>query len=287
MTKANCNGIEIRYETFGDASAPPMLLIMGLGAQMIQWPEEFIEQIAARGFHVIRFDNRDVGESTWLSDAGRVEFGGAPVYTLDDMAADAIGLLDALGIERAHIVGASMGGMIAQLVALNHPERVLTLTSIMSHVGGEDAVPPTPEAMERLLTKRPETREEAIEVGLKTWRVIGSPGFPFDETAVRERVGLAFDRGFNPAGFMRQIAAVMAASSRKKRLGGLTVPACVIHGADDPLVPVDNAQRTADAIGDAELVTIGGMGHDLPKGAWPQIIEAIVRTAARASAPQT
>jgi pimeloyl-ACP methyl ester carboxylesterase len=287
MTKANCNGIEIRYETFGDASAPPMLLIMGLGAQMIQWPEEFIEQIAARGFHVIRFDNRDVGESTWLSDAGRVEFGGAPVYTLDDMAADAIGLLDALGIERAHIVGVSMGGMIAQLIALNHPERVLTLTSIMSHVGGDDAVPPTPEAMERLLTKRPETREEAIEVGLKTWRVIGSPGFPFDEAEVRKRIGLAFDRGFNPAGFMRQIAAVMAASSRKQRLGGLTVPACVVHGADDPLVPVDNAQRTADAIGDAELVTIGGMGHDLPKGAWPQIIEAIVRTAARASAPQT
>ena len=279
---AQANGIEICFETAGSPSHPTLLLIMGLGAQLVAWPDEFCAMLASRGFFVVRFDNRDVGLSTKF-DQYPADMTN-PAYSLDDMADDAAGLLDALAREQAHVVGASMGGMIAQLVALRHPARVLSLTSIMSHVGGADAVPPTPEAMEVLMAPRPRNREEAIELAVRARSVIGGKGFPVDEAKVREQAAIAFDRCYHPAGFLRQIAAIMAADSRAAGLSGLRLPVTVIHGLDDPLVPPENGRRTASAIPGAELVEIEGMGHDLPEGAWPRIVDAISAAAARAEA---
>ena len=284
---ATANGIEICYETIGDGSNPDLLLIMGLGGQMIQWPDDFCTRLASRGYHVVRFDNRDVGLSTKFDEAGMPDLGaamaggGTPAYTLDEMAADAAGLLDALHIEAAHVVGVSMGGMVAQLLALDHAAKVLSLTSVMSHVGGEDAVPPTPEAMAAVLSERPTNREEVIATALQARKVIGSTGFPVDEDRIRDLAARSFDRCFNPPGFARQIAAIMTAPSRRHRLASVSVPACVIHGEADPLVPVDNGRRTAESLGDAELVVIPGMGHDLPEGAWDEIMNAIERTASK------
>jgi len=269
MSRATCNGIELEYETFGDPSGAPLLLIAGLGSQMISWNDQFCELLAGRGFQVIRFDNRDVGLSTWMDAA----------YTLNDMAADAAGLLDAIGIPAAHVVGTSMGGFIAQLVALNHPDRVLTLTSIMSGPNGEDEVPPTDEGREVLLVPAPKTREERIQVGLWAKRRLLGSADPYDDEYERARVTAAVDRAYHPAGFARQLGAIVAAPSRLCRLSSLRVPALVVHGRDDILVPVDNGRKVAAAIPGARLMEIEGMGHDLPSRVWEQVADAIAELA--------
>ncbi len=272
MHLAPVNGIEIFYESFGSPSDEPILLIRGLGAQMIGWREEFCELLAGAGFFVTRFDNRDVGLSTKLESD----------YTIGDMAADTAGLIEHLGLEAAHIVGMSMGGMIAQRLAIDFPDLVLSLTSLASHIGGEDAVPPTPEAAAIFIGDPTKTRDEAVERSVADRRVIGSTGFPFDEAEVRDIAGRSYDRCHDPAGRMRQITAIRTAPSRRDALGRLNVPALVIHGSDDPLVPVDNGRRTADAIPGADLLIVPGLGHDTPRGVWPILIEAITSVARRA-----
>ena len=291
MPRARCNGIELEYDTCGDPADPAILLIMGLGAQMILWNEDFCADLARRGFYVIRYDNRDVGQSTILDApvpnifmAMQALVAGRPVetpYTLEDMADDAVGLMECLGVDRAHVVGASMGGMIAQTLAFRHPSRVLTLTSIMSTTGNPEVPPATPAAMEALMTPPPTSRQSNIDRAVKVWRVIGSPGFAFDEDEIRARAGRAYDRGFHPEGVARQFAAVLASGNRKERLRAVTAPTLVIHGADDPLIRVEGAYDTAAAIPDSDLLIIDGMGHDLPRAAWPQIIDAITRPAAK------
>jgi pimeloyl-ACP methyl ester carboxylesterase len=273
MPRATANGIELEYQAFGDPTAPPLLLIAGLGAQMLSWDEDFCRLLAGRGFRVIRFDNRDVGKSTWMEGE----------YSLDDMAADAAALLDALGIPAAHIVGASMGGFIAQLVALNQPEHVLTLTSIMSGPNGEDQVRPTEEGTAVLMVPAPETREERINIGLWAKQKLMGPDDPFDRDYEERRIAAAIDRAYHPAGFVRQLQAIMAARGRLARLAQLRVPALVIHGAADILVPVDNGRNVAAAIPDARLLEIPGMGHDIPKRVWPQVVEAIAELARHAA----
>jgi pimeloyl-ACP methyl ester carboxylesterase len=293
MAQLQSNGLSFEYDTFGDRGARPLLLVMGLGAQMILWEEDFCRALADRGHFVVRFDNRDVGLSSKLTAAGvpnvfelmqKVTSGARPdvPYTLDDMADDTAGVLDALGLASAHVVGASMGGMIAQTVAVLHPQRVRSLTSIMSSTGDPSLPPAKPEAMAVLLSPPPSARDAAIEQGVRTWRTIGSPGFPFDEANVRKRAALAYDRCFHPEGTARQLAAILAHGSRRARLAHLKVPTLVIHGAADPLVPIEGGRDTAAAIPDAELLVIEGMGHDLPQGAWPQIVGAIARHTERA-----
>jgi pimeloyl-ACP methyl ester carboxylesterase len=295
MASVSANGIQIEYDTFGDSSASPLLLIMGLGAQMILWDEEFCEQLAAKGHYVIRFDNRDVGLSTKFDEAGLPNvmeamsaiMSGEEIsspYSLNDMADDAVGLLDALNIDKAHICGASMGGMIAQTVAIRHPDRVLSLTSIMSSTGDPSLPQGTPDAMAVLLTPAPQEREACIEHSIKVWRTIAGPGFPLDEERIRNRTALAFDRCFNPAGVARQLIAVMAHGDRTAALDSVTAPTLVIHGADDPLVPVECGKATAEAISGADILIIDGMGHDLPLGAWPQIVDAITANAGKSGA---
>lgn len=286
MPNVTANGVTIEYEEFGDRTARPLLLIMGLGAQMILWHEEFCRQLAARGHRVIRFDNRDVGKSSWLDLLGVphvmtlliAALARQPVdapYLLRDMAADAVRLLDALQIDRAHVVGASMGGMIAQAMAIAFPSRVCTLTSIMSSTGNPKLPPPKPSALIASLAPPPATREASIERMVSLFRIIGSPGFAFDEAEVRERAARSYDRGFNPGGVIRQLVAILASGSRVEALRSVRVPALVIHGKDDPLVPLAAGEDTAAAIPGAELLVIDGMGHDLPRAVWPRIIDAI------------
>jgi len=287
MPSAQANGIQIEYETFGDPSSRALLLIMGLGGQMIFWDEEVCEQLAERGHHVIRFDNRDVGLSTRFEEEGvpdvlkalEASLNGEKIqapYTLDDMADDAVGLLDALNIEKAHICGASMGAMIAQTVAIRHPSRVLSLIPIFGSTGNPELPKPKPEVIKALLTPLPSGREANIEQRLKNIRMFAGPGFPFDEEWTRSKVAASYDRAFYPQGVARQYVGILAHGNRKPALASVTAPTLVIHGADDPLVPVEGGKDTADAIPGAELLIIDGMGHDLPHGgAWPQIIEAI------------
>ena len=285
MSRIAANGLEFEYEEFGKPGDPPLLMIMGLGAQMITWDDGFCEAIAGRGFRVIRYDNRDVGLSTHLDEHGMPDLGGIasgeahPPYTLDDMAADGAHLLDALGIARAHIVGASMGGMIAQLVAINHPEKVLSLTSIMS-LTGQGAVPPTAEALEALTSPPQFEREAHIEQSVRNGRIFA--GASFDEARARERSGRSFDRSFKPLGFARQYAAILAAPSRIEKLGRLRVPTLVVHGKDDTLVPPDNGLMTHRAVPDAELLMLDGMGHNIPENHWENIVSAIAANAAKA-----
>jgi pimeloyl-ACP methyl ester carboxylesterase len=290
QASVDANGIEIVYDTFGDPSSPPMLLIMGLGAQMIAWDEDFCSALASRGFCVIRFDNRDVGLSTKLDEAGlpnmlamlRSQMQGETVeapYTLRDMADDVAGLLDGLAIDAAHIVGASMGGMIAQEMAIRHPDRVLTLTSIMSSTGNPDLPPPDPEALTVLVTPPPSDRQAYIEYGIESWKVLAGPGYPPDNDRIAERAGRFFDRGLSPAGTSRQMAAILASGSRVEALQSVTAPALIIHGDSDPLVPVEGGIDTADSIPGAELLIIEGMGHDLPPSLASRVIDAIARHA--------
>lgn len=284
MSNVEANGIQIEYETFGDPKEPPLLLIIGFAGQLIFWDDELCEQLAQHGHYIIRFDNRDVGLSSKLGEAGVPDIGALlrgeaidPPYTIEDMADDAVGLLDAIGIEKSHICGMSMGGMIAQAVAINHPQQVLSLISIYSTTGNPELPPPTPEAMEVLLSTPPVEREANIEHAIKLFRKIAGPGFPFDEKWHRKLAGQAYDRAFYLEGAARQLAAIFTQKNRKPALASVSVPTLVIHGSDDPLVTVEGGRDTAEAVPGAELIIIGGMGHDLPHGgAWPQIIDAIV-----------
>jgi pimeloyl-ACP methyl ester carboxylesterase len=297
MAEARANGITITYDSFGAAGAPPVLLIMGLGAQMTRWSPEFCQTIADRGFQVIRFDNRDVGLSTHFVEAGIPDMAAvaaavrdgksAPVpYTLCDMADDAAALLDTLGIAKAHIVGASMGGMIAQLVAADHPEKVLSMTSIMSSSGNPENPRPTPEAW-AVLTNRPphpSDREAYLQHVVASARVTGSPAYPADEAVLRANSLADLERCYEPTGFARQMAAATASGDRRPKLKTITAPTVVIHGEADPLVPVEAGRDTAANIKGAELVVIPGMGHDLPPALYDAIIDPIVAVAERAKA---
>jgi pimeloyl-ACP methyl ester carboxylesterase len=260
-------------------------LIMGLGAQMIAWDAEFCTLLASRGYWVIRFDNRDIGSSTKFAERGVPNVlamltgqgdAAAVPYTLRDMADDTVGLMDVLGIAAAHVVGASMGGAIAQEMAIHYPRRVRTLTSIMSSTGEPGLPPPTAEAMEILLAPRPTDRDAYFARYAQTWRVLRGPGFPLDEARDADHAAESFARGLNPPGVARQLAAIVASGSRKDALRAVHVPALVIHGDLDPLVPLACGIATANAIPGAKLVVIEGMGHALPIPMWPQIIEAIV-----------
>jgi pimeloyl-ACP methyl ester carboxylesterase len=282
------NGLEIAYETFGSSSDPPILLIHGLATQMLGWPDALCLELAEQGYHVVRFDNRDVGLSTHLTDAPPVDLqalmrgdaSSAP-YRLSDMARDTVGLIDGLGLQSAHLVGASMGGTIAQTVAIEYPGRVRTLTSIMSTTGNPAVGQPSAAAMAALLAPPATDREGAIERTLSAYRVVGSPGFPFDEEGLRDRTGRAFDRAHDPPGVMRQLAAVAASGDRTERLRDVRVPTLVIHGREDPLAHVSGGEATAEAIPGAELVIYDGMGHDLPRALWPDLIDRIRRLCER------
>jgi pimeloyl-ACP methyl ester carboxylesterase len=298
MPQIEANGITLEYEDHGDPAAPPMLLIMGLGAQLTLWPIELVEALVARGFRVIRFDNRDIGLSHKMEGARapglaphillrRLGFKPRVPYTLGDMAKDAVGLLDALGIARAHVVGASMGGMIAQHVAFTYPDRVLSLTSIMSTTGNP-RLPPAQKAAIDVLTKRPNSLEEAVLVahGVKIGRTIGSPAYPAAEERLRANVTRDVRRSLYPAGMPRQLAAIIADGCRRERLRGVRAPTLVIHGEADPLVPVAGGRDTAAHIQGAKLKIIAGMGHDLPLALTDEIADAIAdhaRVAAEAT----
>ena len=282
MTSQLANGIQIEYDTFGDDTSPPVLLIMGLGVQMTLWDPAFCQAIADAGYYVIRFDNRDIGLSTWFDDAGTIELadllGGTAVapYSLADMAADAAGLLDALGFQSAHIVGASMGGMIAQTFAIEFPEKTRTLTSIMSTTGDGAVGQPSPDALGALLGPVPTSRDEAIERSVQTSKVIGSPGYPYAEADLRAYAGAEFDRSFHPAGMSRQLAAVVTQPDRTAALSTLNVPTLVVHGADDPLVDPSGGRATANAVPGAQLKIVPGMGHDIPPALYGEIVASLV-----------
>lgn len=272
MPRAHANGIELEYEVIGDAGAPPLLMIMGLASQMIMWPDELCRLIAARGFRVIRYDNRDVGLSTKT----------AALYSLDDMADDAVGLLDALDLPAAHVVGASMGGYIAQLLALRHRARVRSLCILMSSTGARDVGGAAPDILPMLLQPMPSERAAYIEYRVRIARRLSSTGYEFDEPRVRALAAAAYDRSFFPLGGQRQLAAVMQAGDRTARLGELRVPTVILHGADDPIVAVSGGQALARAIPGAALRLFPGMGHDLPAALWPTFAAAIAENAMRA-----
>ncbi|MGB8880245.1 MAG: alpha/beta hydrolase [Solirubrobacteraceae bacterium] len=281
--------LDIAYERFGDPELPPVLLVMGLGTQMLGWPDGFCTALAARGLHVIRFDNRDIGLSSHLADAPApnlraVMLGNASSapYRLSDMAADVVGLLDALQLDSAHVAGASMGGMIAQTLAIEHPRRVRSLTSIMSSTGDPSVGQPTQPALAALLSPPAATREEAIERTVSILRVTGSPGFDLDEAELRWRTGLAFDRAHDPVGVGRQLAAIAASGDRTRALRSVSVPTLIVHGADDPLVDVSGGRAAARAIPGAQLVVYAGMGHNLPRELWTEIARRIGELVERA-----
>jgi pimeloyl-ACP methyl ester carboxylesterase len=288
---AQSNGIEITYETFGNADDPALLLVMGLGCQLILWDEDFCRMLAERGFYVIRFDNRDVGLSSKIEDgpepnilAAMAGDASTASYTLEDMAADTAGLLDHLGIEAAHVVGVSMGGMIAQQLAISHPERVLSLVSIMSTTGDREVGQPLPHAIPALVGPSPSDREGYVEFNVQVFKTIGSPEYPPDEQWLREMAGTSYDRCHYPVGFMRQLLGIIASPDRTAALANVHVPTLVIHGEADPLITVSGGEATARAIPGAKLMKLPGMGHDLPRQLWPQFVDAIAANAARAQA---
>jgi len=291
MPEALANGIQLEYETFGSPEGRPLLLTMGLGGQLILWDEAFCEALADRGHYVVRYDNRDVGLSTKFEEAGAPDLmsmminpdsAPEPAYTLDDMAADGVGLLDALGLESAHVCGASMGGMIVQTMALRHAGRVRSMTSIMSTTGNKDLPPADPSVSARLMMDPPQNREEAIDRSVETLKVIGSPGFDFDEAAVRDTAARGYDRCFLPSGQARQLAAIVSQPNRAPELEKLDLPTLVVHGLSDPLVPVEGGKQTAAAIPGAELWLVEGMGHDLPKAIQAELVDRITALSERA-----
>ncbi len=281
MQRTTVGDVELAYESFGSPGDTPLLLVMGLATQMVGWPDGFCRALADRGHHVVRFDNRDIGLSTHLDDAGAPDvmslFAGAGTapYSLADMADDTAGLLDALGWESAHVVGASMGGMIAQSLTIRHPHRVRSLVSIMSTTGDRSVGSPAEVALGVLFAPPATSRDEALQRAVDTYRVIGSPGFEFDEAALRERAGLSFDRAYDPAGVARQLAAILTTDDRTAHLGEITVPTLVVHGAQDTLVDVSGGRATAAAIPGADLWVVEGMGHDLPRELWPDVVDRI------------
>ncbi|HEX4113923.1 MAG TPA: alpha/beta hydrolase [Stellaceae bacterium] len=288
MPIAAANGIEIAYDEVGDRAAPVILLIMGLGAQLTRWPQAFCQRLADAGFRVVRYDNRDVGLSTKFDAAGVPNVGdlfqralkGRPVdapYTLEDMALDGVGLLDALGIAKAHIVGASMGGMIAQVFAAKHPDRTLSLVSIMSTSGRPDLPPATPEAMAALVSQPPAAdRESIVQHSVKGRLVVGSPTFPEDAALLRRLVEESYDRGYYPQGTSRQTAAILKSGSRVALLETIRVPSLVIHGIADPLVPVEGGKDTAATIPNGKLLLVPDMGHAIEAWLVPIVADAII-----------
>ena len=288
MPQAAANGIQLEYETFGKPADPAILLIMGLGGQLLLWPDEFCSQLAQGGYHVIRYDNRDVGLSTRLHDAGKPRLIRAglfsalrlPVrapYTLDDMAADATGLLDALGIGRAHVVGMSMGGMIGQIICARMPQRVLSFTCIMS-TSGNPRLPQPALRLRLRLVRRPKKldREASIRHSVRTWEMIGSPGYPVPPDLLLDQMTRSYDRSAYPRGVARQTLAVIAGGSRLRLLRRIKAPTLIIHGAQDPLVPVAAAHELARRIRDSRLEIIEGMGHNLPPQLLPRLSELIL-----------
>jgi pimeloyl-ACP methyl ester carboxylesterase len=274
--------LDIAYERFGERESPAALLVMGLATQMLGWPDGFCQALVARGLHVIRFDNRDVGLSSHMTDAPAPDVRAALLgdtssasYALSDMAGDAVGLLDALGLEGAHLVGASMGGMISQTAAIEYPGRVRSLTSIMSSTGDPSVGQATQPALAALLSPPAETRAEAIERTLAIVRVIGSPGFDLDEAELRWHTGIAYDRSNDPVGVGRQLVAIAASGDRTAALRSISVPTLVVHGEDDPLVAVSGGRATARAIPGAELIVFEGMGHNLPRELWADMARRI------------
>ena len=282
MPQVNVNGVDIEYLTEGDPSDPALLLVMGLGAQLITWPEGFVDGLRQRGFFVIRFDNRDSGLSTKFEGLPDIMtlFAGTDLsstpYRIEDMADDAAALLGALGIAQAHVVGVSMGGMITQALVINHPDLFLSASSIMSTTGDRAVGAPTGEAMTALLRPAATSREEAIQAGVEGSLVIGSPGYPTDEGILRERAAAAYDRSYCPDGTVRQLGAILGSPDRTEGLHGVGIPFLVVHGEADPLVTLSGGEATAAAVSGSKLLTIPGMGHDLPQALWDTVTDAIV-----------
>jgi len=289
MPRAQTNGIELEYEVVGDPAARPLLLVQGLGAQLISVEDRFCAELAARGFRVIRFDNRDVGLSTRLDGAGPPDFGAiwegdhsSLAYTLDDMADDDAGLLDAVGVRRAHVAGVSLGGMIAQLLAIRHPEKVLSLASIMSTTGDRQVGQPSAEGAGVLFTPMPAERDRYLEQAVANAKLaLAGSAFSFDPDAVRRAAARGYDRAYYPDGVGRQLAAALAATDRTEALRSLRVPTLVVHGDADRLVGVSGGEATAAAVPGARLLRIPGLGHELPAGVWATVADAIAENAAR------
>jgi len=282
--------VELCYQTFGGYSDEPLLLVMGLGGPMTWWHQDFCELLASKGFFVIRYDNRDTGRSTRIrARVSRAQLfaaflgrrTGAP-YSMSDMASDALGLLDHLGLDRAHVVGVSMGGMIAQTLAIEHPERVSSLTSIMATTGKRSVGWQDPALLPRLFERRATTREEYVDAAAAFWKLIGSPGYPEPDDMVREKAGETFERGLNPGGVLRQILAILTQPNRTVSLRSMRVPVLVIHGMADRMVHVSGGRATSTATPGSELLLIDGMGHDLPRGLWEMFADGIRRNADRA-----
>lgn len=281
--------LEIAYETFGERGDPPMLLVMGLGTQMLAWPDELCQALADRGHFVVRFDNRDVGASTHLDGVRAPKLRDValrrrpPPYTIDDMADDAVGLVEALGLGPVHVVGASLGGFISQTLALRHPRLVRSLTLMMTSTGSRRVGQADPRLVGRLLTRRPvPDREAAGEAAVETFRVIGSRGFVLDEERLRDVGRRSFDRGADVWGYRRQLAAVVGQANRTAQLGGITVPTLVLHGLHDPLVAPSGGMALARLIPGSRFLGFSGMGHDLPRALWPEFADAITALTKRA-----
>lgn len=287
--KVQANGIEIAYETFGDPADPAMLLIMGLGTQMIGWPDPLCTALADQGYYVIRFDNRDVGLSTHFRDERAPSLlnlllkRAQPPYTIADMADDTVGLLDALGIETTHVFGLSMGSFIAQTLALRQPHRVRSLTLMMTSTGAFLVGYPKPALFARMLRRRVAAdRSEAQAMAVETFRIIGSRGYAFDEERFQDLAGRSYDRAYDPGGYVRQLAAVLSQPNRTAQLRQITAPTLVMHGLHDPLVTPSGGVATARAIPNARFVGFSGMGHDLPQALWPRFAKEVSEHAASA-----
>ncbi|HUY86115.1 MAG TPA: alpha/beta hydrolase [Acidimicrobiales bacterium] len=291
MPTASTGGVEIAYELSGfpPRGHLPLLFVQGLGGQLISWDEAFFDKFTERGFGVVRFDNRDSGfstkfETTGLGHLGQIINGESTsaAYSISDMANDAAGLVNALGIGPVHVVGVSMGGMISQALAIGHPNLVASLCSIMSSTGDRSVGSPTAEALDALLKPPPSSREEAIESGLATWRVIWGGGYPFEEEMIQDKIGREYDRSFYPAGVARQIGAIVTAIDRTDALGKLRMPALVIHGDQDPLITFSGGEATASAIAGSRFLALPGVGHCIPRPLWDTVVDAIIENAIQA-----